>query len=224
MFKIEYGKIFITRGDSAAFDIEVRQPDKRTVYELAAGDTLTFTVKPSDSEVEHLLQKTGKTIQIAPADTQKWAYGKYWYDVQLTFADGTINTIVPPTPFIVCSEITFGQEVLGEDGKPVPSTACNRKHGVHSFGSGAKQLIVDNKQKSVTVTLTVANWSSSNTQTVTVNGVTASNMVFIAPAPASFLAYCDAQVRATTQAANSLTFTCESKPEAALTVNIGIFG
>ena len=141
MFKIEYGKIFITRGDSAAFDIEVRQPDKRTVYELAAGDTLTFTVKPSDSEVEHLLQKTGKTIQIAPADTQKWAYGKYWYDVQLTFADGTINTIVPPTPFIVCSEITFGQEVLGEDGNPVPSTACNRKHGVHSFGSGAKQLI-----------------------------------------------------------------------------------
>ena len=88
----------------------------------------------------------------------------------------------------------------------------------------ATKKYVDNKQKSVTVTLTVANWSSSNTQTVSVNGVTTSNMVFIAPAPASFLAYCDAQVRATAQAANSLTFTCESKPEAALTVNIGIFG
>lgn len=88
----------------------------------------------------------------------------------------------------------------------------------------ATKQYVDNKQKSVTVTLTVANWSSSNTQTVSVNGVTTSNMVFIAPAPASFLAYCDAQVRATAQAANSLTFTCESKPEAALTVNIGIFG
>ena len=48
--------------------------------------------------------------------------------------------------------------------------------------------------------------------------------MFFSPAPASFLAYCDAQVRATTQAANSLTFTCESKPEAALTVNVGIVG
>ena len=298
MFKIEYGKIFITRGDSAAFDIQVRQPDKRTIYELSDGDVLTFTVKASDTEIEYLLQKTGQTIHIDPVDTQKLAYGRYLYDIQLTFADGTINTIIPPTPFIVCNEITFGQEVLDEDGKPVTSVSCDRKHGVHSFWSGARQLVgivnlstykqytppsplengatpdeilkgyeayndsgdvivgtldvddlkydfgeglkldgepsanlhaatkqyVDNKQKSVTVTLTVANWSSSNTQTVTVNGVTASNMVFIAPAPASFLAYCDAQVRATTQAANSLTFTCESKPEAALTVNIGIFG
>jgi len=141
LFKIEYGKIFITRGDSAAFDIQVRQPDKRTIYELSDGDVLTFTVKASDTEIEYLLQKTGQTIHIDPVDTQKLAYGRYLYDVQLTFADGTINTIIPPTPFIVCNEITFGQEVLDEDGKPVTSASCDRKHGVHSFGSGARQLV-----------------------------------------------------------------------------------
>ena len=141
MFKIEYGKIFITRGDSAAFDIQVRQPDKRTIYELSDGDVLTFTVKASDTEIEYLLQKTGQIIHIDPVDTQKLAYGRYLYDVQLTFADGTINTIIPPTPFIVCNEITFGQEVLDEDGKPVTSASCDRKHGMHSFGSGARQLV-----------------------------------------------------------------------------------
>ena len=83
MFKIEYGKIFITRGDSAAFDIQVRQPDKRTIYELSDGDVLTFTVKASDTEIEYLLQKTGQTIHIDPVDTQKLAYGRYLYDVQL---------------------------------------------------------------------------------------------------------------------------------------------
>lgn len=62
MFKIEYGKIFITRGDSAAFDIEVRQPDKRTVYELAAGDTLNVE---AGANMSVTADATGKKVVIA---------------------------------------------------------------------------------------------------------------------------------------------------------------
>lgn len=141
LFKIEYGKIFITRGDTASFNIEVRQPDKRTVYELAEGDNLTFTVKQTDSEVDFLIQKVGATVKLASDDTKKLAYGQYWYDVQLTFADGTINTIIAPTPFVVCSEITFGNEVLDENGQLVTEVRCDRKHGVHAFGTGDRQLV-----------------------------------------------------------------------------------
>lgn len=73
--------------------------------------------------------------------------------------------------------------------------------------------------QSLTVTLSAGGWSGK-TQTVTASGVTASNTVLVTPAPASFLAYAEAQVRCTAQAANSLTFQCEEVPAAALTVQV----
>lgn len=70
-------------------------------------------------------------------------------------------------------------------------------------------------------TLTVANWSS-NTQTVTVNGVTASNSVLVAPAPASATDWSSAGIICTAQASNSLTFTCATTPTNDITVNVCI--
>ena len=72
-----------------------------------------------------------------------------------------------------------------------------------------------------TGTLTVAGWSD-NSQTITVEGVTASNNVCIDASNESYEAYAEAGVRCTAQAANSLTFTCKRVPEEALTVNIVI--
>lgn len=72
---------------------------------------------------------------------------------------------------------------------------------------------------SLTVTLTVANWSS-DTQTVTATGVTASNDVIVAPAPSSMDDYVAAGIVCTAQAANSLTFTCSTVPTNAITVNV----
>ena len=73
-----------------------------------------------------------------------------------------------------------------------------------------------------TVSLTVAGWSNK-TQTVTVSGVTASNLVVVGAAPASADAYGEATVRCTAQATDSLTFVCEEVPEEALSVNVAIF-
>lgn len=72
-----------------------------------------------------------------------------------------------------------------------------------------------------TGSLTVAGWSSKK-QTISVAGVTASNCVIVAPAPASQEAYVAAGVKCTTQASGKLTFTCQSVPTAALTVNVAI--
>ena len=74
-----------------------------------------------------------------------------------------------------------------------------------------------------TATLAVADWSS-NTQTVTVQGVTASNTVFVAPAPASNADFVAAGIVCTAQASDSLTFTCTTTPSSAITVNVCIFG
>jgi len=70
-----------------------------------------------------------------------------------------------------------------------------------------------------TASLVVANWSS-NTQTVNVTGVTASNNVIVAPAPASQADYTAAGIICTAQGAGTLTFTCTTVPSSAITVNV----
>lgn len=72
-----------------------------------------------------------------------------------------------------------------------------------------------------TGSLTVAGWSNKK-QTISVAGVTVSNCVIVAPAPASQEAYVAAGIKCTTQASGKLTFTCQSVPTAALTVNVAI--
>lgn len=72
-------------------------------------------------------------------------------------------------------------------------------------------------------TLAVADWSS-NTQTVTVTGVTATNIVFVSPAPASAADYAAAGIICTAQGTDSLTFTCTTTPTNAITVNVVIIG
>lgn len=73
-----------------------------------------------------------------------------------------------------------------------------------------------------TATLAAADWSGGS-QTITVSGVTATGVVMVAPAPASQSDYTDAGIICTTQAADSLTFTCTSTPASDLTVNVVMF-
>lgn len=74
-----------------------------------------------------------------------------------------------------------------------------------------------------TVTLAAASWSNKK-QTVTVNGVTASNTVIVSAAPASLENYNAHGIICTAQGANSLTFDCEIVPTVALTVYVIIMG
>ena len=82
------------------------------------------------------------------------------------------------------------------------------------------------KPQSVTVTLPASGWSS-NTQTVTVQGVLADESAqLIQPMPAmvSQTAYYEAGILCTGQAANQLTFTCQNVPTEDLTVYVVIQG
>lgn len=78
--------------------------------------------------------------------------------------------------------------------------------------------------KSIQITLSTSGWSS-NTQTVTVSGVSAdetAQLIQPVPAIASQSAYYAAGILCTGQAANSLTFTCTETPEENLTVYVVI--
>ena len=76
----------------------------------------------------------------------------------------------------------------------------------------------------VTISLSASGWSS-NTQTVTVSGVSATEtaqLITPTPAIASQSAYYEAGIMCTGQAANSLTFTCQTVPTSNLTVYVVI--
>ena len=73
----------------------------------------------------------------------------------------------------------------------------------------------------LTVTLTVAGWSG-NSQIVTASGVTANNAVVVSPTPDSYVSYGEFGVYCSAQAANSLTFVCDSVPDVTLAINIFI--
>lgn len=89
----------------------------------------------------------------------------------------------------------------------------------------ANKKYVDSKvPKSVSITLPASGWSS-NTQTVTVSGVLAdesAQLIQPMPAIASQSAYISAGVICSGQAANSLTFTCQTVPTENLTVYVVI--
>lgn len=89
-------------------------------------------------------------------------------------------------------------------------------------GEGNAVAQESTKPKSVSITLPASGWSDS-TQTVTVSGVLADETAqLIQPMPtiASQGAYMAAGIYCSGQAANSLTFTCQTVPTADLTVYI----
>lgn len=75
--------------------------------------------------------------------------------------------------------------------------------------------------QTATVSLIADGWSE-NTQTVNVAGVTATNIVWVSPAPESQNVYNSAEIKATAQAEGTLTFMCTAIPTEPLTVNVVI--
>lgn len=76
-----------------------------------------------------------------------------------------------------------------------------------------------------TATLTAAGWDgATKTQSVTVQGVTAQSILIVSASGNSFPVYSRYGVRASAQAANTMTFACEVVPAEDLTVNVVILG
>lgn len=105
--------ISMIRGDTEGIIVSVKTKDGE-LKPLVEGDTIYFTVKKSIRTDEILLQKVittfydGKAhININPSDTKGLGYGTYTYDVQWTSSTGKVKTIVPPSDFKICGEVTY---------------------------------------------------------------------------------------------------------------------
>ncbi len=103
----------MTRGDSEWLWVRITDREGNHVP-FVAGDIIYFTVK-DDTRTEVIrIQKIitefieGKAyITIDPIDTKGMEYGKYSYDVQITFASGVVKTVIRPSVFEILDEVTY---------------------------------------------------------------------------------------------------------------------
>ena len=99
----ENGVITMFRGDTVALDVEMPLysadgTPTGDVYELQDGDYLTLTVRALPSRTSPVLFSTKSTttrILIVPSDTENIDPGEYSADIELTRANGYVETIFP---------------------------------------------------------------------------------------------------------------------------------
>ena len=73
-------------------------------YECADGDTCRFAMKKKYTDETPLINKDmpcsgcSAYLELDPSDTATLETGKYVYDIEITTADGVVDTIIPPDP------------------------------------------------------------------------------------------------------------------------------
>ncbi len=105
--------ISMIRGDSEGISVSVEN-SSGLPEPLLIGDTIYFTVKKSTRTEEKVLQKIITEFQdgvalitLDPVDTKHLQFGTYVYDIQLTRANGSVKTIIPPSTFTILGEVTY---------------------------------------------------------------------------------------------------------------------
>lgn len=106
MFTIEDKDIFITSGDTGIIDFVIND-------EFQEGDVVTLAVKKRKTQNDYdiLVEAAyyeGNLAKIFLDDlSTKIPKGRYYYDIQINFADGRIDTVINNEVFQIGGEI-FG--------------------------------------------------------------------------------------------------------------------
>lgn len=110
MVRINGTTITITRGDTLEVLVELFQPDG-SVYPVQPGDRIRFALKQNYSDREPLLLKViphdTMCLRLESAETKLLQSGgvPYVYDIEITMADGTVDTFIDRAKFIVTEEV-----------------------------------------------------------------------------------------------------------------------
>lgn len=105
--KAKSNDINITRGDSEGILVKFNN------YELQEDDVIEMTVRKNVHSMKVLhkiadhMEDGTALITIQPEDTEDLDFGEYVYDIQMTFSNGSVKTLVKPAKFFVGGEVTY---------------------------------------------------------------------------------------------------------------------
>lgn len=99
--------ITMTRGDTFLAQISIT--DGGTAYTPTSGDSIRFAMKRSyndtDVKAEIDIPYDTMVLEIPPEATKNLPYGKYVYDIQITFDDGRVDTFIPEGTLVLTKEV-----------------------------------------------------------------------------------------------------------------------
>lgn len=116
MVSIDGTNITMTRGDTLVADVAITAPDG-TDYTPQSGDVIKFAVKNTTmvggganyKDAEPIIEKTipilTQQLVLEPEDTKLLKFGTYVYDISITFSDGSVDTFITTSEFILTPEV-----------------------------------------------------------------------------------------------------------------------
>lgn len=115
MYSIKGTTITLTRGDTLVIDITLKRGS--STYTPTGLDKVRFALKDPEmnprktawvnDEVLILKDIPISTMQLKlnPEDTKELDFGQYKYDIQITFANGDVDTFIENAIFIINPEV-----------------------------------------------------------------------------------------------------------------------
>lgn len=161
---------------------------------------------------------SGETVDFVYNGTYFLASGKgtattsYYGVTKLSSSTSSTSTSLAATPSAVKSAYDLANE---KQAALVSGTNIKTVNGESILGSGDIETVTK-----TTVTISAADWNATTTCTKSVTGVTSSNAVTLAPAPADFSTWASNGVLCTAQGSGTLTFTADTTPASSITVNL----
>lgn len=113
--KIDNNKITMTRGDTLLAEVSMTKDGVE--YIPTVGDAVRFALKGKRMtfgnkeyvDSEPLVLKTvpiaTMVLELEPDDTKALDFGEYVYDLEITFANGRVDTFITASPFILTPEV-----------------------------------------------------------------------------------------------------------------------
>lgn len=107
-FKVRNNTIYLTRGDTFKAHLTITYPDG-SIYTPVEGDSIRFALKETIDDEECLIYRAipidTMLLVLYPTDTQTLEFGTYVYDIQLTKANGDVDTFITASKFKITAEV-----------------------------------------------------------------------------------------------------------------------
>ena len=115
MFYVEGTKIYLTRGDTFYATVTMRRENQE--YTPQAGDSLRFVLKRADMVSNQSAYKDTRplidipiptetcVLKIDSEETKPLKFGNYVYDIELTYANGDVDTFINNAEFELIPEV-----------------------------------------------------------------------------------------------------------------------
>lgn len=122
MFKVEGTTITLTRGDTFNATITMKLASNNQTYTPQTGDVIKFYMRRDAMDLQRtrwmpyvsvpIITKTIPNdtliLHLDPDDTKSLPFGDYAYDIEITFANGDVDTFINMADFILAPEVDDG--------------------------------------------------------------------------------------------------------------------